>query len=123
MIFAGALLTRSYVASSKGDITQNSKLWNLSYIVFIEGVSMSFNLGSNGNRFFVMSMILSLIPFAQSIEEWPFLGKRKCSCLDIAIMFCAAGSFALYLYNMNWGNGSLASFLLGGIATPLMMIP
>ena len=123
MIFAGALLTRPYVASSKGDITQNSKLWNLSYIVFIEGVSMSFNLGSNGNRFFVMSMILSLIPFAQSIEEWPFLGKRKCSCLDIAIMFCAAGSFALYLYNMNWGNGSLASFLLGGIVAPLMMIP
>ena len=98
-------------------------LWNLSYIVFIEGVSMSFNLGSNGNRFFVMSMILSLIPFAQSIEERPFLAKRKCCCLDIAIMFCAAGSFALYLYNMNWGSGSLASFLLGGIAAPSMMIP
>ena len=84
---------------------------------------MSFNLGSNGNRFFVMSMLLSLISFAQSIEKRPFLDKRKCCCLDIAIVFCAAGSFALYLYNMNWGNGSLASFLLGGIAAPLMMIP
>lgn len=119
MLFAAVLLARTYVVFSKKHIDSIDKLWNLSFIIFVVGVSMSFDLGSNGNRFFIMSMLVSLIPFAQSIVEKPFPNRKKCICLDAVIIFCAAGSFALYLHNMDWGSGSVMSFLLGGIAGPI----
>lgn len=100
MIFAGALLTRPYVASSKGDITQNSKLWNLSYIVFIEGVSMSFNLGSNGNRFLWCQWFFHLFRLHKALRNG--LSSVRESVLAWILRLCFAQQEALPYICIIW---------------------
>lgn len=87
-------------------------LWNLSFLVTILSVCMTLLIGSNGSRFFFVSDLYSamLLIFCKRNES-PYQGLLY-EIIDWLLLLTVMGKFALYLNDMNWGTGSLPSFLI-----------
>lgn len=86
-----------------------SELWNLSFVVFVVGVFLMLIIGSNGSRFFIFSDFICVVFLIDSgIEPCKPLKYRIC---NFVIFICAISNVALFLYDMNWGTGSLSSFI------------
>lgn len=122
MVFNGAILIRGWAVikakSSKNRVVKNSvpiwceSMWLFSVMVFLIGFCLTITLGTNGNRYFVASMLLGLVPLMEIQTFDGFLRFKKYLIMDGTILGCAGICVALYLNDMNWGTGSTGSFFV-----------
>ena len=116
MFFAFSLISRTVIVKRKNPDSvsahlKEEKVLMIAELLFIMSMCTTFLMGSNGNRYFIATCIVALIPFMASLNTAIFLNKRFL-LIDLLALFSACGSVALYLYNMNWGSGSLISWIL-----------
>lgn len=126
MIFNGAILTRAWIAvkakSSKDRVVKNSEpiwcksIWLFSAMVFLIGLCLTITLGTNGNRYFIASMLLGLVPLMEIQTFDGFLRLKKYLIIDGTIWGCAGICVVLYLNDMNWGTGSTGSFFVSMVS-------
>ena len=101
-------------ADSEQVITTRLRI-NQFQIVFIAAVfSLLVLLTYNVNRLFLVSLTISFLPFLDTLEEYPFLSKRRFLLVDIMLTGLIMTTFLLYCHNMNWGTGSLISLVRSG---------
>ena len=101
-------------ADSEQVITTRLRI-NQFQIVFIAAVfSLLVLLTYNGNRLFLVSLTISFLPFLDTLEEYPFLSKRRFLLVDIMLTGLIMATFLLYCHDMNWGTGSLISLVRSG---------
>ena len=126
MIFNMAVLLRgaSVITDEKGIVKAEKNesayqsIWLYSTFVFLIGLCMTTVLETNGNRYFIASTLLALVPLMEATSVSGFLKYRKFIFEDGMILACALGCALLYANDMNWGTGSLVSFfisLFGGV--------
>lgn len=116
MLFAFSLISRTVIVKRKNPDSvsahlKEEKVLMIAELLFIMSMCTTFLMGSNGNRYFIATCIVAFIPFMASLNTAIFLNKRFL-LIDLLALFSACGSVALYLYNMNWGSGSLISWIL-----------
>lgn len=86
--------------------------FQLYYIVSV--FCFLFLLAFNGNRFFLISLVLSFLPFLTTLDINVFLGRNRFWFLDFLMVVILAGTDLLVCYDLNAGTGSLASFFKSG---------
>ena len=69
-------------------------------------------LAYNGNRYYLVALVLSLVSVMDSFTEEPFLQVKRVLLLDILILILAFMTFIICLNDMNWGTGSVRSFFI-----------
>lgn len=69
-------------------------------------------LAFNGNRYFMIGLVLSFIPIMDQFVDFPFMRLKRYLLIDTLIFGLAVASFYVLLYDMNWGTGSLWSFVI-----------
>ena len=115
MFFNVSLLIRTRTSLKKHgeDNSNDYNIWSLSLIITIVTFSMLLLIGSNGSRFFMASDIICILLLLQSRKYIsPYLTWPMGVC-DWLILATALGNIAIYLYDMNYGTGSLFTFLRG----------
>lgn len=126
MIFNGAILIRGKMALKANSFEESAEkkissgwseyVWLFSATVFVIGFCLTITLGTNGNRFFIASMLLGLIPLMEIQTFDGFLRLKKYFVIDGTLLGCAMVCVALYLNDMNWGTGSVSSFIISLIS-------
>lgn len=125
MLFSALVLIRGRIAFNAGRALKTDHsgrkievpnwcmpVWQLAGTVFAIGACLTITLGTNGNRYFIASMLLGLIPFMESQSLNRFLKQKKYFALDVLIVGCALVCCALYINDMNWGTGSVYSYFI-----------
>ena len=85
-------------------------------MVFLIGLCLTITLGTNGNRYFIASMLLGLVPLMEIQTFDGFLRLKKYLIIDGTIWGCAGICVVLYLNDMNWGTGSTGSFFVSMVS-------
>ena len=115
-IYVTSLFIRSRgleeISISKSGDNNQRKINVFQMIMLVSVYSLIILLSYNGNRFYMVLIILGLIPVMDSFAENPFLRIRKYFLMDIILLGSSLGCFALLLYDMNWGTGSLFSLIV-----------
>ncbi len=81
-------------------------------VLLITTYSLIALLSFNGNRYFLIGLVLSFLPIMDQFVEYPFMRVKRYFLIDIAILGLALASFYILLHDMNWGTGSLWSFVI-----------
>ena len=100
------------VFTRKKNKRNNRSIIELIAIILAATIAMTMLLSYNGNRYFGIIYMMSIIPFMKKIEEKRFLRIKRLFLVDALLFITAAGELLLNLHNMNWGTGSLGSFVL-----------
>lgn len=93
----------------------NHRAYEFILVMFILSIGLTIILGNNGLRYVGMVVLLSCILL--EYNGFSFFDKKRdnLTLSGFALMIGSFGCYALYLYDMNWGTGSLASFFLSAI--------
>lgn len=97
---------------NNGEGKAEYNVWNLSLLLTIASICMILLIGSNGSRFFFVSDLFTALLLIYSRGYIPPYRSLPYGLFDWIILLTAFGNLALSLYDMNWGTGSLPSFLL-----------
>lgn len=81
-------------------------------VLLITTYSLIALLSFNGNRYFVIALVLSFLPIMDQFVENPFMRMKRYLLIDASILSLAAATFYILLHDMNWGTGSLWSFVI-----------
>ena len=81
-------------------------------VLLITTYSLLALLAFNGNRYFMIGLVLSFIPIMDQFVDFPFMRLKRYLLIDTLIFGLAVASFYVLLYDMNWGTGSLWSFVI-----------
>lgn len=81
-------------------------------VLLITTYSLIALLAFNGNRYFMIGLVLSFIPIMDQFVDFPFMRLKRYLLIDTLIFGLAAATFYILLHDMNWGTGSLWSFVI-----------
>ena len=81
-------------------------------VLLITTYSLIALLSYNGNRYFLIGLVLSFLPIMNRFAEYPFLRVKRYFLIDTAIFGLAIATFYIFMHDMNWGTGSLWSLVI-----------
>lgn len=90
-------------------IDGGEKMWNLGVLLTYIAILMSLLIGSNGSRFFMIAGYVSMPMFIINTKMEKLYPTRSNSIIRWSLVIVCIGAMALYIYDMNWGTGSIAS--------------
>lgn len=95
--------------------TINHRAYSFTIGMFILSIALTIILGNNGLRYIGMVVLLSCILL--EYNGFSFFDKRRgnLTLRGFVLIIGSLGCFALYLYDMSWGTGSLSSFFQSSI--------
>lgn len=94
------------------EVDINNEILNISLLILLISFGLLFIIGNNGLRYIgVVNLLSCIILEEKGINN----GKNKQKLMIIpklSLLISSLGCFALYLYDMSWGTGSLESYVL-----------
>lgn len=89
----------------------NKKIFKFAIILIVISIGLMFVLGNNGLRY--MGVVNLLCCILLEYNRFCFWGRKSWNIKvkSTALFMGSLGCYALYLYDMSWGTGSLTSFL------------
>jgi len=111
-IRGGGLQQISLLKKKHGDESEGNAINEFQIIMLLTTYSLIALLSYNGNRYYAISLVLSFLPLMDKFGENPFLRMKKYFLIDITILGLVAATFLILLHDMNWGTGSLVSFII-----------
>lgn len=112
MIFSGIVVLRGWIVLRKKEklvSVECQKMCLFSIYSYLVATCLTTVLGTNGNRFFIVTIVSGLIPFMESCKIYGFLKAKALVLIDFMVVSASLVSVALYLNDMNWGTGSTLS--------------